>query len=87
MANLFWIAGENSKYQQKGGKRAGFFAGIWHGVMAPVTIMIQFAGYYAPLLSGVSFYELHHKRIRYNVGFILAVAWLYGPFVVEGFCL
>ena len=85
MANLFWIAGENSKYQQKGGKRAGFFAGIWHGVMAPVTIMIQFAGYYAPLLSGVSFYELHHKRIRYNVGFILAVAWLYGPFVVEGF--
>ena len=85
MANLFWIAGENSKYQQKGGKCAGFFAGIWHGVITPITIMIQFAGYYAPLLSGVSFYELHNKRILYNVGFILAVAWLYGSFVVEGF--
>ena len=84
MANPLWIAGEHSQYQQ-GGKRAGFFAGAWHGVIAPLTIILQFAGYYAPGLAGVSFYELHHRRLRYNVGFILAVAWLYGSTVVEGF--
>ena len=84
MANLFRIAGENSKYQLER-KRAGFFAGVWHGIIAPVTIILQFAGYYVPGLAGVSFYELHQRRRRYNVGFILAVASLYQYYIVEGY--
>jgi len=41
MANALAVAGPNSKYQQPGAKPAGFWAGLWHGLISPITFLIQ----------------------------------------------
>jgi len=77
MANSLALAGPNSKYQLPGAKPAGFWAGIWHGILAPVVFFISLFN------SDVSIYEMNHKR-SYNIGFILAVAELYLPLELFG---
>lgn len=40
MANILIVAGSNSKYQEAGAKAAGFWAGLWHGIILPITFIV-----------------------------------------------
>lgn len=46
--------------------RAG--AGLWHGIIAPVTLVISFFN------SDVHMYEVHNAGSEYDIGFLLGVA-------------
>lgn len=62
------VAGPNpmTKKADDEGKVAGFWKGIWHGFIAPVTFIISIFS------SKVSFYEVHNSGGWYNFGFVLA---------------
>jgi hypothetical protein len=46
--------------------RAG--AGLWHGIIAPVTLVISFFN------SDVHMYEVHNAGSEYDIGFLLGLA-------------
>ncbi|MDQ2692057.1 MAG: hypothetical protein M3Y68_08515 [Chloroflexota bacterium] len=46
--------------------RAG--AGLWHGIIAPITLVISFFN------SEVKMYEVHNAGSEYDFGFLLGVA-------------
>jgi len=41
MANPLAVAGPNSKYQQPGAAPDGFLAGLWHGLILPITFLVS----------------------------------------------
>lgn len=45
---------------------AGFFTGIWHGWIAPVSLVLSFFGDY-------QIYEAHNTGFPYNLGFYMAI--------------
>lgn len=47
------------------GKIAGFWKGIWHGLIAPITFIISI------FTKSVRFYEVHNSGFWYNFGFVL----------------
>ncbi len=47
--------------------RAGFFSGIWHGWIAPVTLIWQIFD------SDVRIYEVYNKGWTYDLGFYMAI--------------
>jgi hypothetical protein len=57
------------------GQIAGVALGLWHGIIAPVTVSISF------FYPGVQMYEVHNDGSQYNLGFLLGVAIV---FVVLG---
>ena len=81
MANRFAAPGPGSKYRAQGAKPAGFFAGVWHGIIAPVTAIVSVFS------SNVSIYETNNRKIRYNLGFILTVVPLYLQIFFMGYDL
>jgi hypothetical protein len=67
MANPLSVAGSNSKYKQSGAEPAGFWGGLWHGFIAPITFLVSlFAG-------GVSIYETNNNGRWYEFGFVLGI--------------
>jgi hypothetical protein len=67
MANALCVAGANSKYQQLGARPAGFWAGLWHGIIAPIPFIVSlFAG-------GVRIYEANNIGRWYDFGFMLGI--------------
>jgi hypothetical protein len=47
------------------GKVAGFWIGIWHGLISPITFVVS-------LFSGkVRLYEVHNNGSWYNFGFVI----------------
>jgi hypothetical protein len=70
MANILAIAGPNSKYKLPYVRPAGFWAGLWHGIIAPLLFWVSL------LNPGVRVYETNNKGRRYDFGFLLGVgAW------------
>jgi hypothetical protein len=55
-----------------GGNSAGFWLGLWHGIIAPVTFAISFFS------AKVGFYELHNNGPWYNAGFLLGMSLIFG---------
>ena len=55
----------SEKTTDKDGEIAGFFTGIWHGLIAPITFIISIFS------DNVSFYEVHNNGSWYNFGFVL----------------
>jgi len=49
----------------KDGKIAGFFMGLWHGIIAPITFLISIFS------KTIRFYEVHNTGFWYNFGFVL----------------
>jgi len=49
----------------KEGEVAGFFTGIWHGLLSPITFIISIFS------RSVRFYEVHNSGGWYNFGFVL----------------
>ena len=47
------------------GRTAGFFFGLWHGFISPVTFVISIFS------RNVRFYEVHNNGTWYNFGFVL----------------
>ncbi len=62
------VAGPNPMKDKadEDGKIAGFWRGMWHGFIAPVTFIISIFS------SKVTFYEVHNNGAWYNFGFVLA---------------
>src|SRR5919107_706415 len=46
--------------------RAG--AGLWHGIIAPATLIVSFFN------SDVRMYEVHNAGSEYDIGFLLGIA-------------
>jgi hypothetical protein len=72
MANKFAVAGSNSKYQESEAKPAGFWPGVWHGMIMPITFFVSLFN------PGVSIYETHNNGKPYNFGFILGASMAFG---------
>lgn len=51
---------------------AGFWRGLWHGIIAPITFIVSL------FTSEVNVYEVHNSGGWYNFGFILGAGVLLG---------
>jgi hypothetical protein len=67
MANALCVAGSNSKYRQPGSAPAGFWAGLWHGIIAPITFIVSL------FATGVRIHETSNNGRWYDFGFMLGV--------------
>lgn len=54
------------------GNIAGFWLGLWHGMISPITFIISLFS------NGVSLYEVHNNGGWYNFGFVLGAGILGG---------
>ncbi len=52
-----------------------FFLGLWHGIIAPVTLLVEIFNRLAPhtLPWVCRVYETHQTAVEYDVGFFLGV--------------
>jgi len=53
------------KTADKEGKIAGFWKGLWHGLISPITFIISV------FAKNIRFYEIHNNGSWYNFGFVL----------------
>ena len=67
MANALSVAGTNSKYKEPNANPAGFWGGLWHGLIAPFTFLVSL------FVDGVSIYETNNNGHWYEFGFMLGV--------------
>lgn len=58
--------------QAPDGDVAGFWLGLWHGVIAPITFIISL------FTDGVGVYEVYNNGGWYNFGFVLGLGFLVG---------
>ncbi len=53
------------KIPNEEGKISGFWKGLWHGLIAPITFIISI------FTNKVRIYEVHNSGFWYNFGFVL----------------
>tara|TARA_R110002167_G_scaffold97114_1_gene256636 strand:+ start:1049 stop:1303 length:255 start_codon:yes stop_codon:yes gene_type:complete len=70
--NILSVAGPGSKYQKPGAASAGFWAGVWHGLICPFTFI---ASLFSP---NVRIYEVRNNGRWYDFGFIIGVSLAFG---------
>ena len=68
MANRFKVAGADSVFNLPDAEPAGFWAGFWHGLIAPITFVISLFN------PDVRFYETNNNGGWYDFGFILGAS-------------
>ena len=68
MANPLSVAGPNSKYKALGAYPAGFWAGLWHGIIAPIAFVVSLFN------SNVSIYEINNNGRWYEFGFLIGIS-------------
>lgn len=54
------------------GKTAGFWSGLWHGIISPVTFFISL------FTNNVNVYEVHNSGNWYDFGFMLGISIIFG---------
>jgi hypothetical protein len=54
------------------GEVAGFWLGLWHGIIAPITFIISLFS------DTVEMYDVHNNGGWYNFGFLLGVMIIFG---------
>jgi len=55
----------------EGGEIAGFWLGLWHGIILPISLIISFFN------KNINIYEVHNSGLGYNIGFLLGMfAWI-----------
>ena len=73
---LFWIGcapGPNTAITaEQSGEPAGFFLGLWHGLIAFITFIISLFN------KNINIYEVNNTGNMYNFGFILGVVIAFG---------
>jgi len=67
-------AGPNAQQSvvDSSGHVAGFWLGLWHGIIAPITFIISL------FTDRVTLYEIHNNGNWYNLGFVLGAGILFG---------
>lgn len=68
MANILAVAGPNSKYQQPGAGPAGFWGGLWHGLIIFVAFVVSLFN------PGVRIYERNNSGRWYDFGFLIGAS-------------
>jgi hypothetical protein len=63
---------EMANVQNPKGEVAGFWQGLWHGIISPVTFIISLFNH------NVNLYEVHNNGGWYNFGFIIGVSIIFG---------
>ena len=68
------VAGPNGQVDTANaeGLVAGFWRGLWHGVIAPITFLVSLFS------SHVHMYEVHNTGGWYDFGFLLGVTSVHG---------
>ncbi len=71
---LSCTAGPNtlSGIAKPGSDIAGFWMGLWHGIIAPVTFVISLFS------ENINIYEVHNNGGWYDFGFVLGAGILFG---------
>lgn len=72
MPNRLLVAGRNSKYQAPGASPAGFWVGLWHGVIMPITFIVSLFN------PDIGIYEANNNGKWYDFGFVLGAISLGG---------
>jgi hypothetical protein len=67
MANILCVAGSGSKYKEPGAAPAGFWVGLWHGMIAPITFFVSLFS------DNVRIYETNNNGGWYDFGFMLGI--------------
>ena len=70
--NILALAGPDSKYQIPGARPAGFWAGLWHGVICPIAFIVSL---FTPK---VRIYAVHNRGRLYDFGFYIGVGGALG---------
>lgn len=68
MANILAVAGSNSKYKLPEAQPAGFWAGLWHGIILPITFLVSLFNV------NVRIYETQNRGRWYDFGFLLGAS-------------
>jgi hypothetical protein len=71
------VAGSaESQHAAAGGVLSQLLLGFWHGLIAPVMLIVEVINRFAPHLLPwtVSFYETHAAGVAYDVGFYFGLA-------------
>ena len=55
-----------------GPEAAGFWFGLWHGLICPITFIVSLFNH------GVSIYEVHNNGAWYNFGFLIGASMVLG---------
>lgn len=72
-------AGPNTAAAAAGPGVAGFWLGLWHGVISPITFLISL------FKDSVSIYEVHNNGGWYDFGFLIGVSIVFsGPASTRG---
>nr|MDK2851096.1 hypothetical protein [Candidatus Cloacimonadota bacterium] len=69
---LILSACAGSERFKEGGKRANFFHGIWHGWIAPFSLILSFFS------DGIRMYEPNNTGWSYDFGFYIAIIGGFG---------
>lgn len=72
MAGCAAGANELANTPDEEGEVAGFWQGLWHGIIAPITFVISLFS------DNVYMYEVHNNGNWYNFGFLLGMATILG---------
>jgi hypothetical protein len=64
-------AGPNNVAQVDAPHIAGFWLGLWHGVISPVTFLVSLFNH------NVNIYDVHNNGNWYNFGFMLGVSTVF----------
>jgi hypothetical protein len=64
--------GANDVVASGAGEPAGFWLGLWHGIITPVTFVISLFN------DNVNIYEVHNNGNWYNFGFVLGLSVIFG---------
>jgi hypothetical protein len=70
--NALSTAGPNSKYQAPGALPAGFPAGLWHGLISPITFLVSLFN------PNVRIYEKQNNGRWYDFGFLIGASIVFG---------
>lgn len=54
------------------GKTAGFWTGLWHGIISPVTFIISL------FTKNVNIYDVYNSGNWYNFGFMVGISIIFG---------
>ncbi len=71
------VAGsQEAQHAAAGGPLSQLLLGLWHGVIAPITLILEVIDRFAPHLLPwtVRLYEAHGAGVAYDVGFYLGLA-------------
>lgn len=68
MPNRLLVAGRNSVYQQQGAEPAGFWVGLWHGIIMPFTFIVSLFN------PDIGIYESNNNGNWYNFGFVIGAS-------------